>query len=140
MNDSPFSKRTTTFVGLIVLFLLTLLFFTLGRSYFRIAAALAIAFGLLGLVLTVQTFRTHEPRLHRLFFLTTGIAAAMIPTSALLHNLVYALCILFFGDRFWADGSDEPFFFLLAIVVGPALFVIGAVGSAILLIKGSATR
>jgi hypothetical protein len=117
-----------------------LLFFALGRSYFRIAAALAIAFGLLGLVLTVQTFRTSEPRLHRLFFLTTGIAAMMIPVSAVMHNLVYALCILFFGDRFWSDGSDEPFFFLLAIVVCPVLFMIGAVGSAILLIKGSATR
>jgi len=111
MNDSPFSKRTTTFVGLIVLFFLTLLFFTLGRSYFRIAAALAIAFGLLGLVLTAQTFRTHEPRLHRLFFLTTGIAAAMIPTSALLHNLVYALASCFSGTIFGQTALTSRFSF-----------------------------
>jgi len=140
MSDSPVSNRTKTFAGLMLMFLLTLVFFFLGRAYFRVAAALAILFGLLGIVLTVQTFRTQEPRLHRLCFLTTGIAATMIPTSAVLHNLVYALCILLFGERFWSDGSDEPFFFLLAIVICPALFVVGSIGSALLLIRERFSR
>lgn len=135
MKNATPQLRNAALLGLVILFALTALFFSLDRRLFNVAAVLAIIFGLLGLVLMVLTLRLREPRLHRVFFLLTGMSAALIPISVVLHNLVYALCIVFFGKKFWKDGSDEPFFLILAIVVCPTLFVIGAVGSSVLLIQ-----
>ena len=50
--------------------------------------------------------------------------------AIVLHNLVYALFIILFGENFWI-GGDEPFFFILAIIVIPAYFVICVVYSLI---------
>jgi hypothetical protein len=135
MKNATSQLRNAALLGLVILFALTALFFSLDRRLFNVAAVLAIIFGLLGLVLMVLTLRLREPRLDRVFFLLTGMSAALIPISVVLHNLVYALCIVFFGEGFWKGGSDEPFFLILAIVVCPTLFVIGAVGSSVLLIR-----
>lgn len=140
MKNATSQLRNAALLGLVILFALTVLFFSLDRRFFNAAAVLAIIFGLLGLVLMVLSLRLREPRLHRVFFLLTGMSAALIPISVVLHNLVYALCIVFFGEKFWKDGSDEPLFFILAIVVFPALFVIGAVGSTVLLIRSKMKR
>jgi hypothetical protein len=68
--------------------------------------------------------------------LLAGASAAAMPICAVLHNVVYALFILWFGEGFWErHGADEPVFFLLAIVVFPALFVVGTVGSIVLLLR-----
>jgi hypothetical protein len=139
MRNTTSTLRNAALFGVIVLFALTVLFFTLVRL-FNVAAVLGIIFGLLGLVLAVLTLRLQEPRLHRVFFLVTGISAAGIPISVVLHNLVYALCIVFFGEDFWKDGSDEAFFFVLAIIVIPAAFVVGAVGSTVLLVRAKMTK
>ncbi|MFO0806624.1 MAG: hypothetical protein U0791_26260 [Gemmataceae bacterium] len=124
---------------MVVLFALTVLFFTQVR-HFHVAAAFAVIFGLLGLVLAVLTLRLREPRLRRAFFLVTGVSEAAMPISVVLHNLVYALCVVFLGEGFREGGSDEPFFFVLAIIVFPASFVIGAVGSTVLLIRCRTTK
>lgn len=139
MSNTTSTIRNAALFGVIVLFALTVLFFTLGGQLFSVAAVFAIIFGLLGLVLAVLTLRLQEPRLRRVFFLVTGISAAGIPISVVLHNLVYALCIVCFGEKFWGE-SDEPFFFILAIIVCPALFVIGAVGSTVLLVRSKMTK
>jgi hypothetical protein len=50
------------------------------------------------------------------------------------RNVVYALFILWFGAGFWErHGSDEAVFFVLAIIVFPALFLLGAIGSIVFL-------
>lgn len=138
MSNMISTLRNAALLGVIILFALTLLFFILFRL-FNAAVALAIIFGLMGLVLVMLTLRLEEPWIQRVFFAVTGISAAAIPISVVLHNLVYALGILFFGEGFWS-GSDEPFFFILAIIVFPALFVIGAVGSAVLLVWSKLTK
>jgi hypothetical protein len=70
-----------------------------------------------------------------------GASAAAIPVCALLHNVVYGLFLWWFGEGFWErHGADEPVFFLLAVVVCPALFLIGAVGSIAFFIKPSGDR
>jgi hypothetical protein len=135
MKNATSKLRNAALFGLVVIFALMLFVFSIDKRLFNIAAVLAIGFGLLGLVLVVLTLRLHEARLHRAFFLLTGISAALIPISVLLHNLVYALCIVFFGKEFWQGGSDEPLFFILALIVCPALFMIGAVGSTVLLVR-----
>jgi hypothetical protein len=100
-------------------------------------AALGIAFGVLGLLLVVLTARLAEPRIRKVFFVLTGAASAGIAICAILHNLLDRLFIIWFGEGFWEKYgmSDEPVFFILAVLVCPALFVIGSVGSVVLLIK-----
>jgi hypothetical protein len=115
------------------------LFGTGGRlNWFPTAllGVLAIALAVLGLVVVVLTVRLNEFRPKKAFFLLAGASAAAMPICALLHNVVYALFILWFGEGFWQrHGEDEPVFFILAIVVCPALFVIGTIGSMACLAK-----
>lgn len=135
MQDKKSTLRNAALFGLIVLFALTVVFIGLDKRRLVATFVCAAAFGLLGLAFVVLTLKLQEPRIHRVFFLMTGISAAALPISVVLHNLVDALCVVFFGDGFWKDGFDEPFFFILAIIVCPALFVIGAVGSIVLLVR-----
>lgn len=37
--------------------------------------------------------------------------------SIILHNLIYGLGIYFGGEEFWGAGGDEPFFFILTMVI-----------------------
>jgi hypothetical protein len=89
---------------------------------------LAITFFALAAMVVVLTVKLKEPGIRKLFFIVTGASAVGIPICVILHNLVYAL---FFHGK----GGDEAVFFILAIFVCPALFVIGAVGSIVLLIS-----
>ena len=131
--------RNGVFYVLIVLF--ALIVASMGRAFvdvpFSVIAVLAIAFGLLGLVLVVLAARVSAARIEKIFFILTGASAAVMPIFALLHNVVYGLFITWFGEGFWENhtGGDEPVFFLLAIVVCPALFLIGTVGSIVLFVK-----
>jgi len=54
-----------------------------------------------------------------------------------LHNLFYALFIIWFGTDFWERTGlgDEPFFFILALIVCPIAFLVGVIGSTVLFIK-----
>jgi hypothetical protein len=67
--------------------------------------------------------------MQKFFFILTGASAVCIPIFAILHNVVYGL---FFHGK---DG-DEAVFFILAVLVCPALFVLGMLGSLVLLISG----
>ena len=72
--------------------------------------------------------------LKKVFLLLTGASAVGFLLFIILHNAVYALFIHFFGAEFW-NGRDEPFFFIMAIIVCPLGFLVGAVGSIVLAIK-----
>ena len=61
----------------------------------------------------------------RFFLILTAASVALFFTSALLHNLIDALF-----------GLEEAFFFLIAVIVCPVGFVVGVVGSVVILIKG----
>ena len=63
--------------------------------------------------------------------------AVGLPIGVVLHNLVYGLFIYFFGEHFWdrIGMSDEPVFFVLAIVVCPIAFIVGVVGSIVLTVR-----
>jgi hypothetical protein len=91
-------------------------------------AVIAVVFFALAIALLVLTVKLKEPLIQRIFFLLTGASAVCIPIFAILHNLVYGL---FFHGK---DG-DEAVFFILAVLVCPALFVIGMLGSIVLLIS-----
>ncbi len=71
------------------------------------------------------------------YLILTAASIAGFVICVILHNVTYGLLIYLFGENFWdkIGISDEPFFFLLAIVVCPVLFLIGVVGSIVLIIK-----
>lgn len=89
----------------------------------------------LAAALVVMTIIVKESRIRKFFFLLTGASALGIPVCIVLHNLVYAFCIKF-NCVYW-KGDDEPVFFILALLVCPALFILGALGSIAMLIYGS---
>ena len=106
-----------------------------GQTWVVVLLALAAGLALSGAVLVVLTLKLQEARLQKTFFLLTGASAVAMPICAILHNVVYGLFIWWFGEGFWGRNGDEPVFFLLAVVFCPVLFVVGGVGSTVLLIK-----
>jgi len=87
----------------------------------------------LGVTLLVMAARAKLKKMLKAFLLLTGASAVGMLTFALLHNLVYALFIYFFGEGFWGGiGGDEPVFFIMAVCVCPLAFLVGAIGSIVL--------
>ena len=93
-----------------------------------------VVFFLLGVALIVLTVKEKIEGILKKFLLLTGASSAGFIVSILLHNAIYGLFIHFFGADFW-NGGDEPVFFIMAIVVCPIGFLVGAVGSIVLAIK-----
>jgi hypothetical protein len=89
-------------------------------------ALVAIVLCALSAALVVLTLKLKDPLIRRIFFLMTGASALALPVFAILHNVVSGL---------FCKGGEEPVFFVLAVIVCPALFVIGMLGSIVLLIS-----
>jgi len=96
-----------------------------------------VAFFLLGALLIYFTLKRRIRGLLKRFLLITGASAAGIPIGVVLHNVVYGVFIYFFGENFWdrIGMSDEPVFFVLAIIVCPIAFLVGVVGSIVLTLR-----
>lgn len=94
-------------------------------------------FLLLGVTLIVLTVKEKVGGTLKKFFLLTGASSAGFFVFVLLHNFVYGLFIHFFGADFWdrIGTGDEPVFFIMAIIVCPLGFLVGAIGSIVLGIK-----
>jgi len=93
----------------------------------------------LGVTLIVLTVKRKVGGILKKFLLLTGSSAVGIPVFAVLHNLVYALLVVWFGEDFWGANGDEPVFFILAVIVCPIGFLVGIVGSIVLAIKNKPT-
>jgi hypothetical protein len=91
-------------------------------------AALPVFFGL-GVALLVMTIMKQEPGLLKKFLLLSGASAVGLLTFAVLHNLVTALCIKFFG---FSNDFDEPVFFTLATAVCPLGYLVGTIGTIVI--------
>ena len=110
------------------------------RKIFRDAGLFlvpSIIFSLTGGVLVFLISKEKERGLLRNFLLLTGISSAGFLIFILLHNFIYGFFSYWLGPDFWERIGlrDEPLFFLLAIIVCPTGFLIGAIGSIILFIK-----
>ncbi len=94
-------------------------------------------FFLLGVTLIVLTVRAKVGRMLKGFLLLTGASVVGLPVFGILHNVVYGLFQIWFGADFWKRTGlgDEPVFFILAVIICPAAFLVGAVGSVVLAIK-----
>ena len=89
---------------------------------------------LLGGALIFLTVKQKVSGMLKKFLLLTGASAVGIPVFAVLHNVVYMLGMMWFGRSAWGNG-DEPVFFIMALVVCPLGFLVGAVGSIVLATK-----
>jgi len=93
-----------------------------------------VVFFLLGVALIFLTVKEKVGGILKKFLILTGASSAGFFVSVSLHNAIYGLFIHFFGADFW-NGGDEPVFFVMATIVCPIGFLVGAVGSIVLAIK-----
>ncbi|HUT96903.1 MAG TPA: hypothetical protein VMW60_02165 [Dehalococcoidales bacterium] len=127
--------RWPTFWALVAVFALIICLFAIpafgelftGTVLFLTPFAL---FFLLGIALIIFSARGAATGWLKTFFILAGASAAGILVSVLLHNLVYGLFEHFAGADFW-NGGDEFFFFIMATIVCPLGFLVGAVGTII---------
>lgn len=116
---------------LIAIFILLIVYFGTPfqqkRVLFPLVAVLGLLFLILGIVLLVLTLKSKIKGKLKLFLILTGASAILPLPAAILHNVVYGLMVLF-----GSTAQDEAFFFILALIVAPILFLIGAIGSIIL--------
>ena len=96
-----------------------------------------ILFFLLGAALIFLTVKGKVRGTLKKFLILTGASSAGLSVSAFLHNIIYGVFIQLFGADFWdrIGLGDEPFFFVIAVIVCPIAFLVGAVGSVVLAIK-----
>jgi hypothetical protein len=96
---------------------------------------------LLGLILLITAIRSRIQRLLRAFLILTGASAFGLITSLVLHNVVYGLFMQWFGADFWNSiGGDEPVFFVLAVLICPVGYLVGIIGSLIVVLKERPTE
>lgn len=99
-------------------------------------------FSLLGIALIVFTLREKVGGRLEKFFLLTGASSAGFFLFVLLHNAFYALSTA--SSHIPVLGSLVEFlhaaFFFMAIPVCPLGFLVGAIGSIVLAIKGRAEK
>jgi hypothetical protein len=103
---------------------------------FQLSGLLFFALGLTLLILTVRA-RAKLDRLLKRFLLVTSSSAVGVFASILLHGVVYGLFILFFGEDFWSRTGleDEPFFFIMGLFVCPIAYLVGTVGSMVIMFR-----
>jgi hypothetical protein len=83
--------------------------------------------------------RTKQTKALRRYLILAGASSAGLGVSAALHNLFYGLAEL---ASDWsvlrhAAGGLEAVFFVIAIVVCPVCFLVGVLGSIVILLRGS---
>lgn len=104
--------------------------------FFVLSRLLFFALGLALLILTIRA-RARLDRLLKRFLLVTSSSAVGVFVSILLHGVVFGLFILIFGEDFWnrTGIGDEPFFFILGLMVCPIAYLVGTIGSMVLMFR-----
>jgi hypothetical protein len=96
-----------------------------------------LLFFTLGLTLLILTARAKLDKLFKGFLLLTSASAVGFFVSILFHGVVYGLFILIFGEDFWDRMGipDEPVFFLMALIICPIAYLVGTIGSIVLMLR-----
>lgn len=107
----------------------------MGITFMIVAGTVFLA---LGVALIILTVKEKVAGALKKFLILTGASVVGIPVSVVLHNAIYGLFITWFGAGFWdrIGLGDEPFFFFMAIVVCPLAFLVGAIGTIVLVVRG----
>jgi len=94
-----------------------------------------------GVPLVVLTIKRREKGLLRIFLLTAGASLIGFPVFAALHNLFYGLAEMV--DIVILERILEflhAAFFCIAVIVCPAGFLVGLVGSIVLIVRKHRAR
>ena len=142
MNGKVSKIRNVIFWLLVAVFAIVTVILTTGlgrrdKIFPYMLICIIIILLALGTALVALTVKLKETRMRKLFFILTGVSVLAIPICVILHNLVYVLCVKF---GWMSRGDDEAVFFILVLLVFPALFIIGALGSIVLLIRDKAEK
>jgi len=97
---------------------------------FSFLALLIFTLSLLGEVLIYLTLKQGVTGTLKVFLIIQGISPAAMIASAILHNVISALLTSLLKRE-----VEEPFLFLMALFGCPVAFLVGAVGSILLIIK-----
>ena len=97
-------------------------------GYIFVSAGGVVLTGL-GVTLLVLMAKTKVERGLKKFLLLTEASFVGLPVFGILHNAVSGL-----------TNFEEPVFFILAIIVCPVGFLVGAIGSIVLKVKKSRAR
>ena len=139
--NSPSFTLKAIFWALVVVFIFILSYFVIPafrtREFFSYVSFFGIIFFLLGIALIFLTVREKIKGALKKFLILTGASAAGSLVSVFLHNIIYGLFIVLFGADFWERTGlgDEPFFFILVLIVCPIAFLVGVIASIVLFIK-----
>jgi len=113
---------------LIIIFILLILSFIIISqdiiNLFPLIAILGLIFLILGIRLLFLT-RKEKGKL-KLFLVLTGVSAISTFVFSILHNLFYALAIIFEKISFIFEFFHVTAFFI-SIILAPILFIIGAI-------------
>jgi hypothetical protein len=102
------------------------------RTLFPLIALLGVVFLVLGAMLTIKAKR--EKGKLKIFLMLTGISAMTPAIAAVLHNVFYALAMTFKSLNFLLQGLST-ISFILALMVGPLVFIGGAISTIVILNK-----
>jgi hypothetical protein len=113
----------------------------IGAWLLAIAPLIVVGILLLvvGIVLILNTIKRKITGKLKKFQLLAGASALGLPVFAVLHNVVYMLGIMWFGESAWGNG-DEPVFFILAAIVCPLGLLVGGIGTIIIRMKQRRTK
>ena len=107
------------------------------RALFPFVAILAAIFFVLGAVLIFLTLKLKAEKKLKVFLILTGVSAVGFLVGVILHNFFYGLGMItghIIILKYITDALHVAFF-LIAILVCPIVFLVGAVGSMLMLIR-----
>lgn len=107
------------------------------QTIFYLAAVLGLILLLLGIALIVLTVKQKIKGKLKIFLILTGISAICPPVFSILHNFFYALAIIS-SNIIWLKYLFEFLHaaaFIIALLISPITFLVGVIGSIILVSK-----
>jgi hypothetical protein len=101
---------------------------------------LAVVCACLGLALVIWSTKLKETREHRIFSMITGISAMGIPVLMGAYGFISFIFNAYLSDLLYGGHLKEPFFFKSLLFICPLVFLIGAIGSIVLLIQSKRVK
>ena len=93
---------------------------------------------LLGIAIIILTARSGYDKISKTFLILSGSSMAGTLVGSLLHNLIYGLVMEFGrGSRIIENvgGFTEAAFFIIGTIISPLGFIVGAIGTIVLIAK-----
>ena len=91
----------------------------------------------MGIALIVLPLKVKIEGKIKKYLILVGSSSVGVFVSIMLHNFVYGIFVYFFGESFWEriGIGDEPFFFIIGLVICPIALIVGMIGSIVLFTK-----